>query len=146
MTEKVDVNEMNFTDLQWYVLRFTTNKFEWGHNDCNTFIVEYVDWIKGTEIIKEVRGKYWDARSAFKFTRDYKKLDAGLEEQGFTQAEELQDGDIVTYEKNGFVCGHIYAYSRMHSMDTDNGYMSVPVDRVNMNDPKLKIWRYNVGS
>ena len=141
MTEIVEVE---ITPLEMYLAHAQQQtEFNWGWNDCNTFIVKYVDLVKGTKIINEVRGKYWDARSAFRFTRDYKKLDAGLEEQGFTQAEELQDGDIITYEKLGFVCGHIYAFNRMHSMDMDSGYMSIPADRVNMNDPKLKIWRYD---
>ena len=141
MTEIVEVE---ITPLEMYLAHAQQQtEFNWGWNDCNTFIVKYVDLVKGTKIINEVRGKYWDARSAFRFTRDYKKLDAGLEEQGFVQADELQDGDIITYEKLGFVCGHIYAFNRVHSMDMDSGYMSIPVDNINLNDPYLKIWRYN---
>ena len=141
MTETVEVV---ITPLEMYLAHAQQqNEFKWGWNDCNTFIVKYVDLVKGSNIITEVRGKYWDARSAFRFTRDYKKLDAGLIEAGFVRVEESQDGDIITYEKNGFVCGHIYAFNRVHSMDPDNGYMSVPIDRVNTNDPKLKIWRYD---
>lgn len=140
-----DYGQVNYEvkDLELFLTQQSDLNFEWGWNDCNTFIVKYVDWVKGTNIISEVKGKYWDARSAFRFTRDYKKLDAGLEEQGFEQADELQDGDIVTFAKNGFVCGHIYAYNRMHSMDTDHGYMSIPSNQVNINHPDLKIWRYN---
>lgn len=131
------------TPLETFLTQISGNEFEWGWNDCNTFIVRYVDWIKGTNIYGEVKGKYWDAKTAFRFTRDYKKLDAGLAEQGFEQVEDLQDGDIVTFVKNGFVCGHIYAYNRMHSMDIESGYMSIPSNIVDIAHPDLTIWRYN---
>jgi hypothetical protein len=146
MTEQYyrdEPKEVEITGLELYLTQHSNQPFDWGWNDCNTFIVEYVDFVKGTRIINEVKGKYWDAKSAFRFTRDYKKLDAGLAEAGFVEVEELEDGDIVTYENRGFVCGHIYAYKRMHSMDVDHGYMSIPSDQVNLADPKLKIWRYN---
>ena len=145
MTEQYwqDQPEVEVTGLELYLVQQANMEFQWGWNDCNTFIVEYVDYVKGTRIIDEVKGKYWDARSAFRFTRDYKKLDAGLAEAGFVEAETLEDGDIVTYENRGFVCGHIYAYDRMHSMDVDYGYLSIPANTVNIADPKLKIWRYN---
>lgn len=131
------------TPLTIFITQRTTKQFKWGWFDCNTYIVEYVDWLTGSNILREVRGKYWDAKSAFRFTREYKKLDAGLEQAGFVEVDELQDGDVITYEKNGFVCGHIYAFDRAHSVDTDVGYMCVPIDRVNLADPKLKIWRHN---
>jgi hypothetical protein len=129
--------------LELYLSQHSTGEFEWGWNDCNTFIVEYVDYLKDTQIISQVRGKYYDARSAFRFTRDYKKLDQGLEDEGFVVVDTLEDGDIVTFEKSGFVCGHIYAYNRMHSMDVDLGYMTIPSDQINLAHPRLKIWRYN---
>jgi hypothetical protein len=134
---------MNIDGLKLYLLQHQPDDFQWGWTDCNTFIVEYVDWLTGSNIIKDVRGKYWDAKTAFRFTRDYKKLDAGLEEAGFVEVDEVADGDIITYEKRGFVCGHIYGFNRAHSMDVDYGYMSVPSDRINWADPKIKIWRHN---
>lgn len=131
------------SELNLWLLQHQPDEFVWGWKDCNTYIVEYVDWLNNSQTLREVRGKYWDARSAFKFTRDYKKLNVGISEAGFTQETELQDGDIITYEKNGFVCGHIYAYNRVHSMDPVSGYVCIPIAGVNMADPKIKIWRHN---
>jgi len=146
MTEQYyrdEPKEIEITGLELYLTQHSNESFKWGWADCNTFIVEYVDWLTGSNILNEVRGKYWDAKSAFRFTRDYKKLDAGLEEAGFLEVDTPDIGDVVTYEKNGFVCGHIYGFNRVHSMDMDHGYLSIPTDRINWADPKIKIWRYN---
>tara|TARA_B100000497_G_C7668191_1_gene403015 strand:+ start:808 stop:1221 length:414 start_codon:yes stop_codon:yes gene_type:complete len=130
-------------NLKIWLMQHQPDDFKWGWTDCNTYIVEYVDWLTDSDYISDVRGKYFDARSAFKFTRDYKQLDVGVEEAGFEQVEEYATGDIVTYAKHGFVCGHIVAYDYVHSMDVDYGYMCIPADRIDWTDPEIKIWRHN---
>jgi hypothetical protein len=129
--------------LELFLIQHRHGEFAWGHNDCNTFIVEYVDLLLGSNIISEVRGKYFNARSALAFIRNYKALDVGLQESGFTIVDTPQNGDIITFLRNGFVCGHIIGFNRVHSIDEQGGYIAVPLDRVDLSHPDLKIWRHN---
>lgn len=140
MTEN---NTANIDGLHLFLYRYQAENFVWGWKDCNTFVVEYVDYLKNTNIYNEIRGKYYNIRSAISFVKNYKPLDLGLQEQGFVEVKEYQDGDIITYPRYGFVCGHIVAYGRAHSMEVEAGYISVPLEAIDFADPKLKIWRYN---
>ena len=129
--------------LELFLIQHRHGEFEWGQNDCNTFIVEYVDFLKGSSIIKEVRGKYFNARSAFVFVKNYKALDVGLQEAGFVEVETPQNGDVITYKRQGFVCWHIVGFNRVHSIDENSGYTNVLMTHIDWTDENLKIWRYN---
>ena len=136
-------NTTPINGLHLFLMKYQNENFVWGWKDCNTFIVEYVDYLKDTSIYDEVRGKYFNIKSAIGFVRKYKCLNVGLDEQGFTEVTTAQDGDIITYPKFGFVCGHIVGYGRVHSMEVDAGYVAVPMNAVDFGDKNIKSWRHN---
>tara|TARA_R110000744_G_scaffold244960_4_gene361726 strand:- start:463 stop:891 length:429 start_codon:yes stop_codon:yes gene_type:complete len=140
-----DNNTGTISGLHLFLMKYQNEEFVWGWKDCNTFVVEYVDYLKATTIYTEVQGKYFNIKSAIKFVRNYKCLNVGLKEQGFTEVSQAQDGDIITYPKFGFVCGHIVGYGRVHSMEVDAGYIAVPLSKVDLTDTNIKIWRYTSG-
>ena len=75
-TSMGDFTKSDPTEL--YVLRNMSAPFAWGYSDCNTYIVRYVDLINNSNTIDEVRGKYYDARSALWFNKIYKSLSKGI--------------------------------------------------------------------
>jgi len=129
--------------LEMWIMQHSHSEFEWGWNDCNTIVVEYVDWLTGSNIMNEVRGKYYDLKTAHRFAKNYKQLHVGLQDAGFVEVDTPQDGDVITMVDRGLVCGHIVFNNRAHSMDMLSGYISVPLNIINLNDNNLKIWRHN---
>ena len=49
-------------------------QFAWGSNDCNTLILEYLDFMLGTETLKIAYKKYHTKFGAMKFQKKYQKL------------------------------------------------------------------------
>lgn len=152
MTELENINEYRLagapdiqphSEFETWIIQNAKGEFEWGINDCNTFVVEYMDWLKGSNIIRAVRGKYWDLKGAYRYCKNVRDLNTGLSEEGFSEVETAQDGDIITYTKRGLVCGHIVGFNRAHSIDVESGYMAIPLSSINFSDSFLKIWRYN---
>ena len=48
-------------------------KFAWGSNDCNTLILEYLDYMLGTETLKIAYKKYHTKFGAMKFQKKYQQ-------------------------------------------------------------------------
>lgn len=55
--------------LALYLASKKHQKFEWSRHDCNTLVVEFHDYLHGTEYLKLLQDKYTDKRSAVKFIR-----------------------------------------------------------------------------
>ena len=78
-------------------------KFAWGSNDCNTLILEYLDYMLGTETLKIAYKKYHTKFGAMRFQKKYQQrvsekcLELGLTAINPTQA---RHGDILI--KKGF--------------------------------------------
>ena len=45
--------------------------FKWGSNDCNIFILKYLDTVWGRDLLKECYGKYDSKESAVEFQQNY---------------------------------------------------------------------------
>ena len=45
--------------------------FKWGINDCNTFVLSYLDTVWGRDLLKECYGKYDSKESAVEFQQNY---------------------------------------------------------------------------
>ena len=54
-----------------YVESEKGNSFQWGSNDCNIFILKYLDTVWGRDLLKEAYKKYNDKESAVEFQGEY---------------------------------------------------------------------------
>jgi|TARA_R110000824_G_scaffold101231_1_gene240506 hypothetical protein len=104
--------------------------FQWGMMDCNTFILEYMDLMLGTNLLKEAQGKYSSKRSAVRFQMKYPLLlrDA-MYEHGAADIpnKAVNVGDILIKDLGIFQAAHLVLGSRVMSVDEEKGVISIPL-------------------
>ena len=84
-----------------YIGRHQNKDFEWGKNDCLTFLFGWVDAVFGEKQQSKIRGKYYDIRSAVKFWREFPmSVKQWMTLRGFeqTDGEYAREGDVRIIE------------------------------------------------
>lgn len=72
-----------------------------GINDCCTIPMEWHDLRFGTNTVDQIKGKYHDLRGAIRVAKKI-SLAGWFDEHGYTQVDDVQDGDIVMVRHNRF--------------------------------------------
>ena len=108
--------------------------FQWGVMDCNTFILEYMDLMLGTQLLKEAFKKYNSKLSAAKFQREYPfMLRDALYEYGANEinVKAVNVGDVLIKDLGIFQAAHLGLGNRVMSVDEEHGVISLPLDHLN---------------
>lgn len=104
--------------------------FQWGKMDCNTFILDYMDLMLGTNLLKEAQGKYSSKRSAVRFQMKYPfMLRDAMYEHGAKDIpnKAVNVGDILIKDLGIFQAAHLVLGSRVMSVDEEKGVISIPL-------------------
>jgi len=88
--------------------------FQWGFNDCNTFIARAIDYIFETTYSTEIVGKYWTQREAMNFQwQNWGKYSGCAEDKLFEIGAEKIDyrfresGDILIVKNPRWDMAHL---------------------------------------
>tara|TARA_Y100000004_G_C8843642_1_gene381608 strand:- start:105 stop:527 length:423 start_codon:yes stop_codon:yes gene_type:complete len=139
------MTEEQLAKLQNFFIKKQGVTFEWGHNDCNTLVVEMHDYMYGTSDMSKLRGRYWDLRSAVQFVRQQLDHETWLKSVGYTQiTDDLtpEPGDVIMGYDRVFWCGHIYYNNRVYSIDQDGPFRQVKLtDFPPLNNATMQLWR-----
>ena len=117
-------------------------KFAWGSNDCNTLILEYLDYMLGTETLKIAYKKYHTKFGAMKFQKKYQQrvsekcLELGLTAINPTQA---RHGDILIKTDPRWDMCHLSMGTKFISIDEVVGVSAVPIPDFNIFDKAFRL-------
>ena len=115
-----------------------------GKNDCCTFFHEWHDKLHGTNTLDKIYGKYNNLTGAIRFARKYYKVENWFPENGYTQVEEPQTGDIVMVEGSHFPSSYIICMNFAWSISDNAKRLTRHALDVPMGT--YSIWRYTNGS
>lgn len=108
--------------------------FCWGEMDCNTFILDYMDHMTGSNLLNEAYKKYSGKLSAAKFQAEYPDLlHNALHKSGAREIPKkfVNVGDILIKDLGIYEAAHLVLGSRVMSVDEDKGVVSIPLSDFN---------------
>ena len=115
-----------------YIAGAMGSAFEWGNNDCNTFVADMVDTVFGRKTAEKIRGQYSNLAGAVRFSKKYMTAAQWLYLQGYRIVEpsqgekvsigELIEGDIVAVDLGRYTHVSVFHNSCLHTMDEQLGY------------------------
>jgi hypothetical protein len=113
--------------------------FVWGGNDCNTFSIEWVDLLTGSNHLQEIKGKYSTKREAVDYYAEHTEFTetvlAGWKE---IPASTLSMGDIFIITNGDFVEGHVCVGRTVASIHRKQGGVLLPKAKVD----SATAWRW----
>lgn len=117
--------------------------WERGKNDCCTFIMEWHDYIHGTNTLDEIYGKYYNLKTAIKWAQKI-PLNEWFTKNGYELVDDIQTGDIVMVKHNRFFfSGYIVCMKEAWGIqDEARGLSKHPLETMH----EHTIWRYKYGS
>jgi len=96
--------------------------FEWGVNDCNTFVLNLLDHMLDTDLAKQVVGQYHDERSAYRFAKKIGFLKDYIKDYVVpVERNHAQTGDIILYTDKAWDAGHICIGNKTIAPDRELG-------------------------
>ena len=127
--------------LAWYLAKKRSAKFEWGRNDCNTFIVEMHDTLYNTNFLPRLWEKYDSLLSAVRFSKRNIQAPNWLTEAGYrpTLSPVRQDGEVLLEQRGS--CWHAWVVLQgyAYSITPDLGITKAPVEAVD----NVHVWRHH---
>ncbi|MCP4799459.1 MAG: hypothetical protein GY893_05860 [bacterium] len=124
----------NEIKIHRFAEKYLGKPFIWGLFDCNTFVLDYMDHMLGTDLLKEALGKYDNKRSAIRFQRDYPfMLKDAMYENGADEIHinRVSIGDILIKDLGMFQAAHLVLGNRVMSADEEKGVISIPLAHLN---------------
>lgn len=124
------MNQRIETELARFANSMIGMPFRWGVCDCNTFGVECLDLICGTQLSFEVVGQYSSASTAKSFYRDF-RLD-WLAWSRFTRIDRnyLQTGDYIVAVEDDWCVPYVVVGSNVVTSTVERGVVSCRLDLV----------------
>jgi len=126
MIDKLKVNK--------YIESKLNQPFAWGTNDCNTFVLHYLDKLLDTDLLKIAYKKYSTKLGAIKFQKKHgQKISEKCLELGMTQYHPNKAifGDILVKHNENWDSCHICIGSKMASVDEQIGTAILPISDFN---------------
>lgn len=124
--------------------------FEWGNNDCNTFVADMVDMVFGKNTADKIRHKYSNLPGAIKFSKSYMTAAQWLYLQGYRVVEpsekekvsigELIEGDIVAVDLGRYTHASVFHNNCLHTIDEQLGYTATRAEEIDTLD--YTVWRH----
>ena len=112
---------------------------KFGVNDCNTFVVEWIDLIRGTDYAGMLQFDYDTALGAARF---HKNLPFTAEEFVEMAGYDYTDtppatGDILLQNRGPWFCAWIVCFEYAYTVDHNLGFVIAPLNKLN----KYTTWR-----
>jgi len=114
--------------------------WERGKNDCCTLLLEYHDYLFGTELLPNVYGKYNDLRSAIRLRKEFPTVNEWFPEKGYHQVMQPQTGDIVMVEQRWFPSTYIICMAQAWGLTDDSKRMTKHI--IHKPEFEYSIWRH----
>lgn len=114
-----------------------------GINDCCTLVMEWHDHLHGTDTLSEIKGKYWDLKTAIKWAKKI-PLQEWFPKHGYKQIfDALETGDIVMVQHYKYFCsGYIICMGQAWGIQDDSkGLSRHALETMH----EHTIWRYTDG-
>jgi hypothetical protein len=134
-----------------YIASSAGSAFEWGYNDCNTFIAGMVDRCFGKKTLEKIQYQYSNLPGAIKFSKKYMTAAQWLYLQGYREVEpseqdkvsvsELIEGDIVAVDLGRYTHVSVFHNNALHTIDEQLGYTATSTEDVG--ELNYKVWRHN---
>ena len=117
-------------ELAQYLAKKQHQPYAWAINDCNTFVVEWLDLYYGTDWEGQLQFDYDDWRGAARFHKDLP----------FTAEEFMQmagydntilpplTGDVLLQNRGPFFCAWLVLHNTAYTMDTKQGLVVAQVN------------------
>jgi len=106
-------------------------QFSWGENDCNTLVLEYLDYMLGTDTLNIAYQKYHTKFGAMRFQKEYQQtISEKCKELGLIELNPIKarHGDIlIKHDKRWDMC-HICIGTKIISIDETVGVNAVSVN------------------
>lgn len=124
--------------LAWYVAKKRHSQFEWGKNDCNTFVVEMHDYVWGTDYLPRLYGKYSSLLSAARFSRRDIQAPDWLTEAGYRKSLHRTDHSVLLEQRGSCWHAWVVLQGQAYSIDPEKGAVVAPAPAVE----NVEVWSY----
>lgn len=107
-----------------YITKCSNEKFNWGTNDCNTFVAGAIDRVLGTaRCERQIQGQYNDEKSAIRFQKAYVPAEKYLKEMGWEKVEksDIQDFDVLLADMGPYRAAHFVFGGKIWSCHREFG-------------------------
>jgi hypothetical protein len=131
---------MNTENIQKLGLWLSTKRhtqFEWGKNDCNTFVLEMHDHLHGTNYLKLIKEKYANKMGAARFAKRWPSAPAQLQTMGYKTGLRPTTGDVLTQNFGLYYTGWVVLGNEAYSMQEERGLVVAKTSAIN----DYTIWR-----
>ena len=125
-----------------YITKCGSQKFQWGQNDCNTFVAGAIDRVIGTSRCeRQIQGQYTDEKTAIRFQKKYVPAEKYIKEMGWDIVEDsnIQDFDILLADMGPYRAAHFVFGGKIWSCHRDHGV--VCIDSVSEMTHEYSLWR-----
>ena len=105
-----------------FIEQETGNSFVWGSNDCNTFVLKYVDQVHGMDLLKKAYKKYKTKKGAISFQAKYPlPISEAIIKEGAVKIPSgmARMGDLLVKQDKGFERCHICLGTKIASVPED---------------------------
>jgi hypothetical protein len=117
--------------LGLYLADLRHKPYQYGELDCNLFIVDWVDKITNSNWAADIRGKYSDAKSAYRFAKNYTPAPEWLALAGYTQVSgQYRSGDIISHQEPHHWSGWLVLMGIAYTMLPESGVVQVKIDKI----------------
>lgn len=121
-----------------YLMHKRFQEPQWAVNDCNTFIVEYHDYIYGTQHFDNCGFDYNSKLSAGRWQRDFIAAPDFMQLIGYDQVLLSQTGDVILQDLGPFWCAWLVYERDAYTISHEQGLVRVSVN--NLKD--YTVWSY----
>jgi hypothetical protein len=131
---------MNTENIQKLGLWLSTKRhtqFEWGKNDCNTFVLEMHDHMHGTNYLKLIKEKYANKMGAARFAKRWPSAPAQLQTMGYKTGIRPTTGDVLAQNFGLYYTGWVVLGNEAYSMQEERGLVVAKTSAIN----DYTIWR-----
>lgn len=103
---------------------------QWAVNDCNTFIVEYHDYIYGTQHFDNCGFNYSSKLSAARWQQNFISAPEFLKMIGYKQTMLTETGDVLLQDLGPFWCAWLVYQRRAYTVSHEHGLVCVSVNNL----------------
>lgn len=131
------MNAEKTTQLALWLSTKRHTRYEWGRNDCNTFVMEMHDHLWNTNYLGLIAEKYETRTGAARFAKRWPSAPAQLSSMGYKPGIRPTTGDVLLQNYGTYYAAWIVLGSEAYSMAEDRGFVAAKLSAVN----DYTIWR-----
>ncbi len=126
--------------LGQYIASKRHDAFEWGVNDCHTFVLEMHDTVYGTQWLQDLKNKYNTRMGAYRLAKTW-DAQQQMQFMGYDEAGDMCSGDVVLVPHKGGYFAHIVLQNDLYSVDPDLGFTRCKIKEFCKSIKEYSIWR-----